>query len=142
MDMAKTVAESVDGSRHPEGGAFYAVAGIMPDGTLREIGGEGRTWPSEDAYHEARGGMAGTVVRYYPPDAGTAPATHGDMDAGSLAGAVAGRARHLRSWGCSFAGIADDLNASGMVTSRGRRWSAGSVKRLLARMDSERASAG
>ena len=70
MDMNETLADAVDGCRHPAGGAFYAVAGIMPDGTLREIGGEGRTWPSEDAFHEARGWRAGTVVRYWPADFG------------------------------------------------------------------------
>ena len=54
-----------------QGDAFYAVAGIMPDGTLREIGGTGpepRSWPNVEAYHEARGWRAGTVVTYYPPD--------------------------------------------------------------------------
>ena len=70
MDMIETLADAVDMHRHPAGGAFYAVAGIMPDGTLREIGGEGRTWPSEDAFHEARGWRAGTVVRYWPADFG------------------------------------------------------------------------
>ena len=54
-----------------QGDAFFAVAGVMPDGTLREIGGTGeqqRTWPSVEAFHEARGWRAGTVVTYYPPD--------------------------------------------------------------------------
>lgn len=86
--------------------------------------------------------MAGTVVRYYPPDAVPAPATHEGMEACSFAGAVAGRALHLRAEGLALARIAEDLNASGMVTSRGRRWSAGSVQRLLARMDAKSSPAG
>ncbi len=53
-----------------QGSAFFAVAGVQPDGTLQEIGGEGRTWPSEDAFHRERGWRAGTVVRYYPADFG------------------------------------------------------------------------
>lgn len=73
MDMIETLEDAVDGCRHPAGGAFYAVAGIMPDGTLREIGGEGRTWPSLEDYHRARGWRGGTVVTYYPPDFGKMP---------------------------------------------------------------------
>ena len=53
-----------------QGSAFFAVAGIQPDGTLREIGGKGRTWPSLEAFHRERGWRAGTVVRYYPADFG------------------------------------------------------------------------
>lgn len=61
-------------TKAPEPGqdsAFFAVAGVMPDGTLREIGGTGpepRTWASVDAYHEARGWKAGTLVYYFPAD--------------------------------------------------------------------------
>ena len=55
-----------------QGSAFYATAGIQPDGTLQEIGGEGRTWPSVKAFHEARGWRAGTLVTYYPADFGKA----------------------------------------------------------------------
>jgi len=48
------------------GSAFFATAGIQPDGSLREIGGQGRTWASEEDFHRERGWRAGTVVRYYP----------------------------------------------------------------------------
>ena len=50
------------------GSAFFAVAGIQPNGSLREIGGQGRTWASEEDYHRERGWRAGTVVRYFPAD--------------------------------------------------------------------------
>ena len=78
MDMIETLASAVERHRRPAGGAFYAVAGIMPDGTLREIGGEGRTWPSEADYHKARGWRAGTVVTYYPADFGGQDASPAD----------------------------------------------------------------
>lgn len=55
------------------GSAFFAVAGIQRDGSLREIGGTGRTWASEEDYHRERGWRAGTVVRYYPADFDKAP---------------------------------------------------------------------
>lgn len=63
-----------DKTKAPEPGqdsAFFAVAGVMPDGTLREIGGTGeqqRTWPSVEAFHKARGWKAGTLVYYFPAD--------------------------------------------------------------------------
>lgn len=51
------------------GGAFYAVGYIMPDGTVRELGGtaaEARTWESVEAFHEKRGKRGGTLIRYFP----------------------------------------------------------------------------
>ena len=58
-----------DKTKTPEPGqdsAFFAVAGVMPDGTLREIGGKGRTWKTQDEFHKARGWMAGTLLKYFP----------------------------------------------------------------------------
>ncbi len=60
--------QAAGASNGETGSAFFAVAGIMPDGTLREIGGQGRTWAREEDYHRERGWRAGTVVRYYPAD--------------------------------------------------------------------------
>ena len=51
-----------------QGSAFFGVAGVQPDGTLHEIGGEGRTWASEADYHRERGWRAGTLVFYFPAD--------------------------------------------------------------------------
>ena len=53
---------------HGQEGAFYAVAGVQKDGTLQEIGGEGRTWRTLEDFHRERGWRAGTVVTYYPAD--------------------------------------------------------------------------
>jgi hypothetical protein len=55
---------------HGQEGAFYAVAGVQKDGTLQEIGGEGRTWRTLEDFHRERGWRAGTVVTYYPADFG------------------------------------------------------------------------
>ncbi len=52
------------------GGSFFAVGCIMPDGTVREFGGTGaeaRTWESVEAFHEARGKLGATLIRYFPP---------------------------------------------------------------------------
>ena len=52
------------------GAAFYAVGCVQPDGTVREFGGtdaEPRTWASVEAFHEARGRLGGTLIRYFPP---------------------------------------------------------------------------
>ena len=51
-----------------QGSAFYAVAGVQKDGSLQEIGGEGRTWRTLEDFHRERGWRAGTVVTYYPAD--------------------------------------------------------------------------
>ena len=70
-----------------QGSAFFAVAGVQPDGTLQEIGGKGRTWPSEAEYHRERGWRAGTVVRYYPADFGRQEGEGALLQDGEPAGA-------------------------------------------------------
>ena len=44
-----------------DAGSRYADAYVLPDGTVHEYGGQGRTWASEAAYHEARGWRAGAL---------------------------------------------------------------------------------
>ena len=56
-----------EGLAYLEGGSeFYGAAVVMEDGTLREIGGRGRTWKTQDEFHKARGWKAGTVLKYFP----------------------------------------------------------------------------
>lgn len=56
-----------EGLAYFDGGSeFYAAAVVMEDGTLREVGGKGRTWKTQDEFHKARGWMTGTVLKYYP----------------------------------------------------------------------------
>lgn len=56
-----------EGLAYFDGGSeFYGAAVVMEDGTLREVGGKGRTWKTQDEFHKARGWMAGTVLKYFP----------------------------------------------------------------------------
>lgn len=74
--QAQDVEEATDisnDSNGETGSAFFATAGIQPNGSLREIGGQGRTWASEEDFHRERGWRAGTVVRYFPADFDKAP---------------------------------------------------------------------
>ena len=44
-----------------EDGARFADACVLPDGTVREYGGQFRKWPSVEAFHRARGWKAGAL---------------------------------------------------------------------------------
>ena len=44
-----------------DAGARYADAYVLPDGTVHEYGGQGRTWASEAEYHRQRGWRAGAL---------------------------------------------------------------------------------
>ncbi len=46
--------------------AYYVCAGVQPDGTLQEIGGEGRTWPDEEAFRKMAGARGLSLVRWRP----------------------------------------------------------------------------
>lgn len=47
--------------REQDAGARYADAYVLEDGTVHEYGGQGRTWPDQQAYHAARGWRAGAL---------------------------------------------------------------------------------
>ena len=68
-DSPVTGAQAIDDT----GNAFFATAGVQADGSLREIGGTGRTWANEAEFHRERGWRAGTVMHYYPADFDKAP---------------------------------------------------------------------
>lgn len=60
MDMAKT--KDMDAvRREQEAGARYADAYVLEDGTVHEYGGQCRTWPSVEAFHQARGWRAAAL---------------------------------------------------------------------------------
>ncbi|MCR5260046.1 MAG: hypothetical protein K6E40_18105 [Desulfovibrio sp.] len=80
--------KTAPGEGREQESAFYATAGVQPDGTLQEIGGEGRTWPDEAAYHRARGWRAGTVVHYFPADFSRQEDDGRTVQDGALAGAA------------------------------------------------------
>ena len=44
-----------------EDGARFADACVLPDGTVREYGGQFRKWPNVEAFHRARGWKAGAL---------------------------------------------------------------------------------
>lgn len=47
--------------REQDAGARYADAYVLEDGTVHEYGGQCRTWPSVEAFHEARGWRAAAL---------------------------------------------------------------------------------
>lgn len=51
-------------------GRSFGVGVVMPDGTVQEFGGQGRTWPSVDAFHEAKGMQEARLIVHYAGDGG------------------------------------------------------------------------
>lgn len=47
--------------RREDAGARFADAYVLGDGTVHEYGGQCRTWPSVEAFHEARGWRAAAL---------------------------------------------------------------------------------
>lgn len=48
----------------------FGVGVVMPDGTVQEFGGQGRTWSSVDTFHEARGMQEARLIVHHAGDVG------------------------------------------------------------------------
>lgn len=128
---------------HGQEGAFYAVAGVQKDGTLQEIGGEGRTWRTLEDFHRERGWRAGRSRGRGNPRGAAAFGDRSRMgaaegrirNADAFAESMAGTVLPLQAEGLSFRAIADRLNAGKKRTRHGCLWQANSVRRLLGRLE-------
>ena len=64
--------ESFDGMEDvpsvADGEHFFAAGVVMPDGTVQEFYGKGRTWPDQAAFHQERAGRAGNLILYFPAE--------------------------------------------------------------------------
>ncbi len=49
--------------------SFFGAGVVMPDGTVQEFCGKGRTWNSVQAFHRERAGRAGNLILYFPAEA-------------------------------------------------------------------------
>lgn len=60
---AKTSAPLMDGK---EESCFFATGCLQADGTVTELGGQGRTWTSRKAFLAERRGKAATLIETFP----------------------------------------------------------------------------
>ena len=91
----------------PARGSF-AVGCVMPDGMVVELGGEGRSWPDEEAFHEATGGMEARLLEHHAGSGG-----YFGTGVVLTSGAVAELGGKMRSWPCAEAFLHDagDMDA-------------------------------
>lgn len=55
-------------TKRTAGAGFFGVGVVMPDGTVQEFGGEGRTWPSVEAFHADRAGREANLILHFPAE--------------------------------------------------------------------------
>ena len=95
-------------SVQPEAIAAWKAANNAPDGMVVELGGEGRSWPDVDAFHEARGRMEARLLEHHAGSGG-----YFGTGVVLTSGAVAELGGKMRSWPCADAFLHDagDMDA-------------------------------